>query len=81
MNSPDNFTELSPRVREFLGSLTEEKVEELEAAIDFSRATKTVSKFVKWCLITMVAIVVAAAAFGEAVQKIWAWIAPFTRSK
>ncbi|GAB4071795.1 hypothetical protein KHC28_00500 [Ancylobacter sonchi] len=67
------FDDLDPKVREFLADLDEEKVAELEEAIRFTRATKTVSKFLKWCVITVVAMFITTAALGEAIQKIWGW--------
>lgn len=68
------FDDLDPKVREFLADLDEEKVAELEEAIRFTRATKTVSRFLKWCLITVVAMFLTTAALGEAIQKIWGWV-------
>lgn len=81
MGEPSNFDDLSPQARAFLGNLTDERIEELEAAIEFSRATKTVSRFIKWCIITVAAFIIATAALGDAVQKIWGWVAPILRLK
>ncbi|WP_428029831.1 hypothetical protein [Ancylobacter sp.] len=71
---PVHYDDLNPKVREFLADLDEEKVAELEEAIRFTRATKTVSRFLKWCLITVVAVFLTTAALGEAIGKIWGWI-------
>jgi hypothetical protein len=81
MGEPSNFDDLSPRARSFLGNLTDERIDELEASIEFSRKIKTVSSFFKWLIIGVTAFVVATAALGDAVQKIWSWVAPALRLK
>ena len=81
MGEPSNFDDLSPRVRDFLANLTDEKIDELETSIEVSRKVKTVSSFFKWLIIGVTAFVVATAALGEAVSKIWGWIAPAIKMK
>lgn len=81
MTDPISYDALPPAVRSFLADLTEEKVLELEASIEFSRRVKTVSSFFKWLIIGVTAFVVATAALGDAAQKIWGWMAPVLRAK
>ena len=70
-----HFDDLDPAVQEFLRDLDERKVRELEESKDFVRATRTVTRFLKWCVITFVAVFVTTAALGEALGKIWSWFA------
>lgn len=77
MSDVPHFDDLDQSVRTFLADLDEEGVGELREAIHFMRATKTVSKFLKWCLITVVAMFLTTAALGEAIGKIWGWITSF----
>lgn len=74
MADSDRFEDLDPKVRGFLAGLGDEEIGELEETIRFMRATRTVSRFLKWCLITAVAMFLTTAALGEALQKIWGWI-------
>lgn len=68
------FADLDPAVQEFLADLDEKKLGEIKEAMHFYSATRTVSRFMKWCLITIVAAFLTTAALGEALGKIWGWI-------
>jgi len=69
-----HFETLDPAVQEFLADLDEEKLADIKEAMRFYNATRTVSRFMKWCLITIVAAFLTAAALGEALGKIWGWL-------
>lgn len=74
MPAPVHFEDLDDEVKEFLLSLDKEKVSKLNEAVRFYDASKTVSKFLRICLYTTVAIFITTAALGEAIQKIWGWV-------
>lgn len=71
---PMHFEDLDPAVQDFLANLDAEKLGEVREALQFWRATRTVSKFLRWCLITFVAVFLTMAALGEAFGKIWGWL-------
>ena len=68
------YEDLPPKTREFIADLDDERIEEIEEAIKFMRATRTVSTFLRWCVITLVAAFLTTAALGEAIGKIWTWV-------
>ena len=68
-----HFNDLDPAVQEFLADLDQDKLSEIKEAMKFYSATRTVSRFMKWCLITIVAAFLTTAALGEALGKIWGW--------
>jgi hypothetical protein len=76
----ERFGQLPEPTRQWLERLREEDIKELNDAVRFYHATKAGGRFVKWLMITIVAIFVGAAAFGEALQKLWTLISHAIRS-
>lgn len=70
---PKKFIDLPDHTIKFLSGLDEDEVIELQEAIKFMRSVMTVSRFLKWALITLVSIFMATVAFGEATVKFRAW--------
>lgn len=70
---PTTMIELPEHTQEFLISLREEEVEELQEAIKFMRSIKTVGTFGKWLIITAVGAFIGAVSLGESFIKLRAW--------
>lgn len=68
------FDDLDPETKKFLADLDKEKITELQETLAFARSTKTVSKFMKWAVVTVVACFLTASALGDAIAKILGWI-------
>ena len=67
------FDDLDPETKEFLAELDKEKLAELQELLRTFRSTKTVSRFVKWSVVTVVACFLTASALGDAINKILSW--------
>ncbi len=70
----ERFGQLPEPTRKWLEDLRKEDIKELNDAVRFFHATKAGGKFVKWLMFMIVTIFVGAAAFGEALQKLWGLI-------
>jgi hypothetical protein len=67
----DRYGQLPEWKRRWIEELTEEKIKDQDDATRFYHGAKAGGRFVKWLMITIVAVFVGAAAFGDAVQKLW----------
>lgn len=56
-----------------LGRFSSEDLSELREAIRFQRSAKTIGRFGKWVLITIVSTVIATVTFGEKIAAAWKW--------
>ena len=70
---PKKMVELPQYTQDFLINLKEDEVDELRDAIEFVRAVRTVSRFLKWVIITIVAIFLSIVSLGEGLIKMKAW--------
>lgn len=70
----DRYFHLPVKTREWLESLRENDITELNEAIRFYHATKTVGRFWRWMIITFVGIFVGAVGLGEAGIKAFNWL-------
>ena len=73
-NPVERFAHLPPTTRKWLESLREEDIDEIKEAVRFYHATRTIGKFWKWLIITVIGIFVGAMQFGEAVMKTFQWL-------
>jgi hypothetical protein len=73
-NPVDRFAHLPKPTREYLESLREEDIDLLNEAVKFMRSVKTVGKFTKWLIVTIVGSFIVAGQFGEAIQKLLAFL-------
>ena len=77
--TPDNddpaqrFASLPEHVKQFLRELRPEEIHELKEGIEMLRNISTVSKFLKWLIISIVAIFVTVVSLGESVAKVFKW--------
>ena len=65
--------DLPQYTQDFLIDLKEDEVEDLHDAMEFIRSVRTVSKFLKWVIITVVAIFLSFVSLGEGFLKMGAW--------
>ena len=70
---PKKMIELPQYTQDFLTDLKEDEVKELQEAIELVRSIKTVSKFLKWMIITSIAILLSLISLGEGILKMKAW--------
>ena len=70
---PKKMIELPQYTQDFLIGLKEDEVDDLHDAIEFVRAVRTVSRFLKWAIITIVAIFLSIVSLGEGLIKMKAW--------
>lgn len=70
---PIKLADLPKYTQEFLKDLREEDVDELKEAMQFMKSVKTVSRFMKWLIITGVSVFVATVSFGEGIMKFKGW--------
>lgn len=73
-NPVNRFAHLPKPTREWLESLDKEDIDEIKEAIKFYHATRTIGRFWKWLIITVVSVFVGAAQFGEAIVKAFSWL-------
>jgi hypothetical protein len=73
-NPVERFGQLPEVTRQWLENLRADDINDLNDAMKFYHATKAGGKFIKWLVIVVVACFVGAAAFGEAIQKLWSWL-------
>jgi hypothetical protein len=73
-NPVDRFAHLPEPTRHWLEQLREDDLADLNEAVKFHHSVKTIGRFGKWLIITVVASFVAAVQFGEAIQKALGWI-------
>lgn len=70
---PEKFIDLPEHTKEFLTKLRPEEIKELEEILILFRSMETVSKFMKWVLITIVAIFITIVSLGEGLLKMMKW--------
>lgn len=57
-----------------LGRLSEEDLDDLVEAIRFQRSARTIGRFGKWVIITVVSTFIGAVALGEKIGVAWKWV-------
>ena len=70
---PKRMIDLPQYTQDFLIELKEDEVEDLHEAMEFIRSIRTVSRFLKWCIITLIAIFLSFVSLGEGILKMKAW--------
>ena len=70
---PKKMIELPQYTQDFLIDLKEDEVEELQEAMELVRSIRTVSRFLKWMIITTIAIFLSTISLGEAIFKMKEW--------
>ena len=70
---PKKMVELPQYTQDFLIDLKEDEVDDLHDAIEFVRAVRTVSRFLKWAIITIVAIFLSIVSLVEGLIKMKDW--------
>ena len=73
MSEANRFDDLPDKTKEFLMGLRPDEVETLGDGIRLVNSIRTVSTFVKWCIVGILGIAVGIVMFGESVAKILAW--------
>lgn len=66
--------ELPPEVTKFLKGLRPDELQLLNESINFMRSAKTMGRFMKWVLITIVGAFIGTVTLGEAISKVWSWV-------
>jgi hypothetical protein len=72
-SSAEKFVDLPEHTKEFLTKLRPEEIKELEEILVLFRSMETVSRFMKWMLITIVACFVTVVSLGESFLKMTKW--------
>ncbi|MEN3931420.1 hypothetical protein WJT86_10165 [Microvirga sp. W0021] len=67
------YKDLPPRTRDFFEQLREEDIELLQDGLQLVRSTQTISKFIKWFIITLVGIFIASVGIAENIMKVASW--------
>ncbi|MBN9046223.1 MAG: hypothetical protein J0H18_11225 [Rhizobiales bacterium] len=81
----NRFNQLDQNMQEMLSKLEPEEVEnlkylatipgdELRGAVKLYRDVMTVSHFMKWLIVTIVAVFIGAVSLGEHVMKLFGWM-------
>ena len=70
---PKKMIELPQYTQDFLIGLKEDEVEELQEAMELVRSIRTVSRFLKWMIITTIAIFLSILSLGEGILKMKEW--------
>jgi hypothetical protein len=68
------FNELDPAVQKMLADMRGDDVETLKDCMELAKATRTVSRFVKWLIITIVGVFMGTVMFYESLLKVIGWI-------
>lgn len=69
--SPVDFlVNAKPRTLEWLRDARKEEIDQLDEAIKLVRSGRTVGRFMKWALITLIGAFILMSQFGEALTKI-----------
>lgn len=75
-NDDGSEIDLREPAKEWLEGLSEQDVDDLKESVALYRSIKTVSRFVKWLIIAIIACFVAAAQLGESIHKLFVlWFA------
>ena len=75
-NPVQRFGQLPEATRQWLENLRPSDLKDLDDAVRFYHSTKAGGRFMKWLMISIVTIFVGAAAFGDAVQKLYHTMRP-----
>lgn len=70
----DRFAQLPEPTRKWLEQLREDDINDIMEVLRTYHEVRSFRRFSKWLVITVVAVFVAAAQFGEAIQKLWGWM-------
>jgi hypothetical protein len=73
-NPVDRFAHLPEPTRRWLELMREEDTKDIAEVVRMMHAARTVGRFGKWMIITIVGMIIAGASLGEAVAKYWGWI-------
>lgn len=68
-----HFATLPEHTKEFLRELRPEEIRELREGIEMLRNISTVSRFLRWTIITIVAVFVTIVSLGESIAKVFRW--------
>lgn len=70
---PTRIIDLPQYTQNFLIDLKEDEVEDLHEAMEFIKSIRTISRFFKWMIITLVAIFLSFISLWEGILKMKAW--------
>lgn len=73
-NPVERFAHLPKETRRFLEQLRKEDIDELNDAVKFYRTARSVGKFNAWLFGGVVGMVIAFAALGDSIRKIFGFI-------
>lgn len=73
-NPVDRFAHLPEPTRRFLESLREEDLVYLKDTVRFMKTSRTLGRFFRWLIFSVVGLFVMANQFGQAIQNLWHWI-------
>ena len=80
VNNPvDRFAHLPEETRQWLEQLREDDISEIREVIKFMREVKTLTKFGKWALITVVSTFTGAVLLGEKIAVAWKFFTGATK--
>lgn len=68
----DFLTNAKPRTLEWLRDARREEIDQLDEAIKLVRSGRTVGRFMKWAVITLIGAFILMSQFGDAVSKLLA---------
>lgn len=68
------YDQLDPEVQAFLGRLDGKDVHLLERSIDITRKIASTASVIRWCVISVAALIVLAVTISENVGKLRTWI-------
>lgn len=68
----DFLRDAKPRTLEWLKEARKEEIDQLDEAIKLVRSGRTVGKFMKWAVITLIGAFILMSQFGDAVSKLLA---------
>jgi hypothetical protein len=75
INNPvDRFIHLPEGTRRWLEQLRAEDLRDLDDARKFQHQAKAIGKFFKWVVLSIFALFIMAAQFGEAISKLFAMV-------
>lgn len=70
----DRFSHLSPVTRKWLEGLRESEIDEIRDALKFVRNARTLGRFGRWLMISLIAFMLTVGQIGDALQKIGYYI-------
>lgn len=73
MERKERFADLPPKTRQFFEGLREEDIILLQDGLRLVRSVQTISKFMKWTIITLIGAFIAAVGLAENIMKVIGW--------